>query len=204
MSIYIFKPTWLYIKQHSVTRKLYFGKTACSYDEMLAYRGSGTYWLRHIKKHGKEYVETLWFCLFYDKDECVDFALRFSKNNNIVESKDWANQMDENGLWGAPKGRKATAGMTGQTHSESTLEKMRGPFTEEHKKNISLAKKGVPNLWAVGKPGNRVGLKNSVAHNIAIGLANAGPQKIVECPHCGKLGGQSLMTRWHFNNCRNR
>ena len=25
---------------------------------------------------------------------------------------------------------------------------------------------------------------------------------IVECPHCGKLGGSSGMGRWHFNNCK--
>lgn len=26
---------------------------------------------------------------------------------------------------------------------------------------------------------------------------------IVECPHCGKQGKSSGMTRWHFNNCKN-
>lgn len=28
------------------------------------------------------------------------------------------------------------------------------------------------------------------------------PKEIVKCPHCEKLGGQNLMTRYHFNNCK--
>ena len=25
--------------------------------------------------------------------------------------------------------------------------------------------------------------------------------KIIECPHCGKVGGETTMKRWHFDNC---
>jgi hypothetical protein len=28
------------------------------------------------------------------------------------------------------------------------------------------------------------------------------PRKKVTCPHCGKIGGEGLMHRWHFNNCK--
>lgn len=27
-------------------------------------------------------------------------------------------------------------------------------------------------------------------------------QPLVECPHCGKTGGETVMMRWHFNNCK--
>lgn len=30
---------------------------------------------------------------------------------------------------------------------------------------------------------------------------NIKPQNKLECPICGKLGGNS-MKRWHFNNCK--
>lgn len=30
-----------------------------------------------------------------------------------------------------------------------------------------------------------------------------GPQLTVECPHCGKTGGESNMKRYHFENCKN-
>lgn len=29
-----------------------------------------------------------------------------------------------------------------------------------------------------------------------------GPQKRIECPHCGKVGGKSAMKRYHFDNCK--
>ena len=95
-----FLPTYLYIKRHSVTGKLYFGKTTLSHTRMLSYRGSGDYWKDHIRKHGTEHVETVWYCLFYEKEECEKFALNFSTNQNIVESKGWANFKPENGLDG--------------------------------------------------------------------------------------------------------
>jgi len=28
------------------------------------------------------------------------------------------------------------------------------------------------------------------------------PRKKIICPHCGKIGGEGLMNRWHFNNCK--
>ena len=58
-------PTYLYIKQHSITKKMYFGKT--TRPDPMKYKGSGVYWLRHIKKHGSRFVETIWLSdLYYD------------------------------------------------------------------------------------------------------------------------------------------
>lgn len=98
MYLQTFKPTFLYIKQHSETGKLYFGKTCQSNVER--YKGSGSYWRKHINKHGRNKVETLWYCLFNTKEECSQFALSFSLQENIVESDKWANLKPENGLEG--------------------------------------------------------------------------------------------------------
>ena len=98
MSIYHeFKPTYLYIKQHTLTGKLYFGKTVGNPEKYL---GSGKLWQHHIKKHGKEHIVTLWYELFPNKDEIQEFALSFSKEMNIVESEQWLNLKLENGLDG--------------------------------------------------------------------------------------------------------
>ena len=43
-------PTYLYVKQHSITGMKYFGKTT---RNPIKYIGSGKYWKRHISKHGK-------------------------------------------------------------------------------------------------------------------------------------------------------
>lgn len=202
MSIYQFKPTYLYIKQHSVTGKLYFGKTTKLNPEK--YLGSGKHWLRHIKKHGKEYVVTLWFCLFLDQESIKEFALMFSKQQNIVESTDWLNLQYENGLDGGSSGYiftdehrakligripwcKGTKGIIkpnktsfipghnlGIPKSEETKEKMRKPKSEAHRMNISK---------------NNVNQKGQ-------------PRKQLTCPHCGKVGGEGNMQRWHFDNCK--
>lgn len=28
------------------------------------------------------------------------------------------------------------------------------------------------------------------------------PRKKITCPHCGKIGGEGVMNRWHFENCK--
>ena len=92
-----FKPTYLYIKQHDTTGKFYFGKTQINPEK---YKGSGVHWQRHIQKHGIKHVKTLWYCLFTNKEDLVECALLCSKLWNIVDSKDWLNLMEENGLDG--------------------------------------------------------------------------------------------------------
>lgn len=98
-----FKSTWLMIKQHKVTGLKYFCKTAL-YDP-VTYLGSGTYWGRHLEEHGPQ-VETLWYKLFDDKEEIMEYALSFSRENNIVDALDengrkiWANLIPENGIDG--------------------------------------------------------------------------------------------------------
>lgn len=94
-----YKPTRLYIKEHTVTGKKYFGKTVSS--DLDAYLGSGHYWKDHIKKHGQEFVVNKWISEpFLDPVELQEFALAFSELNDIVESCEWANMAPENGLSG--------------------------------------------------------------------------------------------------------
>ena len=52
-------------------------------------------------------------------------------------------------------------------------------FSEEHRKNLSIAGKGRPSaLKGVKRP-------------------------TVICPHCGVSGGVGTMGRWHFDRCKN-
>lgn len=98
-----FPTTYLYIKQHSVSGKMYFGKTMQDVDK---YPGSGVYWTRHINKYGKDKVQTIWSKEFNNPTDIVTYALQFSIINNIVDSKKWANAMSENGLDGGFAGCK--------------------------------------------------------------------------------------------------
>lgn len=181
MSIYTdFKPTYLYIKQHSVTGKLYFGKTTKNPEK---YHGSGKYWKRHITEYGLEYVETLWYCLFYDEESIIEFATTCSILWGIVESEDWANLIYENGIDGGTKLYGKRNGAFGKPGYWKGI-----PKTEHSKRLMSLAK--------IGKP-------KSDNHRKMISLSQFGKvHKLSICPHCGKTGGYRSMTRYHFNNCK--
>jgi hypothetical protein len=138
-----FYPTYLYVKTHNTTGLKYFGKTTKSNPH--TYKGSGDYWLKHLKIHGKD-ISTEIIGFFEDKDECVATALKFSEDNNIVNAlnedgkKIWANQIIENGLDG---------GDTGRTNYS--------PTTDDTKRKISESNKGRV-AWNTGlkgvNPGN--------------------------------------------------
>ena len=92
-----FKPTYLYIKTHNITGLKYFGKTTGINPEK--YSGSGKYWLRHLQVHGKNFTTEI-VGYYENETDCVEVASSFSKEHNIVESKDWANFKIENGTDG--------------------------------------------------------------------------------------------------------
>lgn len=84
---------YLYVKQHTVTKLKYFGVTRK--PNPFTYRGSGRYWQRHISKHGANFIKTLEVWGFDDPELCREFAVKFSLENNIVESDEWANLVIE-------------------------------------------------------------------------------------------------------------
>ena len=215
MTIY---PTVLYIKQHSVTRMKYFGKTT---QDPHKYNGSGKHWARILKKYGKEHVITLWVSEpFTDSDTITEFALAFSRDNNIVESKDWANQKPENGLDGGsssgPRGKqqnpsKKPSHMIGKTPSDATRKKQ----SASHMGKIS-PKKGKPSGKQQNPSGPRGKRQNPSGPRGPYGPTGKqqnphgprgpygkqqNPAPKVICPHCGLEGGISNMKRWHFDNC---
>ena len=139
---------FLYVKQHIDTKLLYFGKTQ---RDPWTYDGSGTYWLNHLKKHGRN-IETRKVWKFSDKQKCVDFALRFSKYHDITSSNLWGNLREENGLDGPPVGHvvseetriKLRNVQLGRKHSAETISKFKARrHSDDVKKRISETQKGV-------------------------------------------------------------
>lgn len=162
-----FKSTWLYIKQHNVTGLKYFGKTI---SDPETYLGSGIYWTNHLKKHGND-VSTVWTQLFEDRNILKEYAIKFSEENNIVESEEWANLKQEDGLMGGYYGpvteetkkkisekskqyshsvesrKKISEKMKGRVFSEEWIEKLSQSrigkkHTEESKQKMSESKQG--------------------------------------------------------------
>ena len=109
-----FRPTALLVQTHNVTGLKYFCKTL-HLDKVHWYKGSGTVWKRHLKKHGND-VSTGIMGVYYDRQRCVEAALEFSRTHNIVASKEWANLVEENAETGAQGGDKHP--MFGRPHPQ--------------------------------------------------------------------------------------
>lgn len=190
-----FKPTYLYIKKHKVTGLKYFGKTTGTEQFLLKkYKGGGTVWNRHLKKHGTEYVETIWYELFSDKDKLVEFALFFTEEADIVNSKLWANVKPEDGLMGGQKKgylNGATPWNKGKKQSLDYISKRIKPQSEETKQRKSDSMKGK----------NRSPRSEEFKRKVSATMKGR-PMSTITCPHCMKIGGVSQMKRWHFNNCK--
>jgi hypothetical protein len=131
---------YLYVKQHSKTKLKYFGRTI--QIDPYKYKGSGDYWTNHINKYGRTFVETLNIWKFDTQEECTSFALVFSEENNIVNSKEWANMIIETGLSnGSPKGRK----LSKETCEKMSKSRKNKPCHNLDSKNkISMTHKGIP------------------------------------------------------------
>jgi len=175
----------LYIKTHNTTGLKYFGRTV---QDPYMYKGSGTYWTNHIKKYGND-VTTEIYAQY--EDVCfglIRTALRFSRDNNIVESNDWANVIEETGL-------SNHILMTNDIKEKisKTLIGHKGYWKDKKRSKLTNIKVGNGNRNKVVSKESREKISKSMT-----GLK----RKIVECPHCGKEGGNSQMKRWHFDKCK--
>ena len=190
-----FQPTYLYIKQHSVTKKCYFGKTAKL--DPIKYLGSGTRWLRHIKLHRKEFVETLWYCLFLDQEELTKFALMFSEQQDVVKSEDWLNMKIEDGLDG-----RDPASMVGNKYALGS----KGPLGFKHTPETCAIQSAI----STGNK-NALGFKHTTETCIKVSIGLMGNKNSlgyehpkVICPYCKLEGASNLMKRYHFDNCKKK
>lgn len=124
---------YLYVKTHNTTGLKYFGKT--TKKDPHKYAGSGKYWKRHLQKHGFDYTTEI-VATFEDEALCEQFALKFSTDNNIVDSINWANLREENGLDGAPKGHKGSKFTPEQLQHLSNISKQRWNDQESRNKIV--------------------------------------------------------------------
>lgn len=199
-----FLPTYLYIKQHSITGKLYFGKT--NRDDPIKYPGSGTHWKNHFKKHGKEHVETLWYCLFDDRIECTEFALMCSKQWDIVDSDQWLNKIPEDGL-GCSQGHMmnmAKASATSPNHISKNSEFLKQYVSSSRhvSKNPDKMKRiqAASNLSPLAKHKDPLHIK--MMNEASISSKNHNTKAKVICPHCKMEGQRLIMSRYHFDRCK--
>lgn len=219
--------TYLYVKQHKTTGLKYFGKTTNS--DPYNYKGSGLYWSSHLAVHGQD-VETLQVWEFTDLDKCEEFALEFSKTNDIVSSPLWANIKEENGRDGGFHGYKwynngvesrlcvQHPGRGWEPGRIQTISTKGFRWYNNGKVNVSSVTKPAGDEWQEGMLKRDLPSVKNKTHNFfdpahrkmllerqkeLLSLGQHSSQKQWTCEHCGKSGrGLSNYARWHGDRCR--
>ena len=83
----------LYLKTHNITGMKYLGQTT---RDPYKYKGSGTYWKRHIELHGNDVTTEI----LYESDNEETFrkvASDYSTKLNVVINDSFANLVEEHG-----------------------------------------------------------------------------------------------------------
>jgi hypothetical protein len=201
---------YLYVKQHSITGLKYFGKTISK--NPFKYPGSGLVWTRHIKKHGIEHIKTIEIWGFDNQELCTEFALKFSASNNIIEAKEWANLVAENGIGGVPglkhsleslkKISLSTKNRLKNGHAVSTKQKISETMSNKQfgESQIEGILKNLNSIDAVSKRINTQKLNNSGIFNRdnrRLGLINS------KTPESIFKKRQTMLSNNHQQGCKN-
>lgn len=160
--------------------------------ELDSYLGSGTLLKRFVARHGRQdfYREILFRC------ETSDEAYRIESE---LVNEEWVRNPYTFNLTLGGKGSAE------RRNSEESKASMRKPKSEEHRKAISAGKLGIKlsesHREAISN--GQLGKVHSEATKGKMSKARSGKvHNLVECPHCGKIGGAPAMGQWHFNNCK--
>jgi hypothetical protein len=127
---------YLYVKTHNITGLKYLGKTTAKNPHK--YSGSGLYWKRHLKEHGRNYsTEIIKECS--TPDEIKQWGMYYSELWDVVSSEEWANLTPEQGD-GGPQSIDTRVKMSKAKIGHTPWNKGKiGYLTEEQRKAISEA-----------------------------------------------------------------
>ena len=151
---------YLYVKTHNITGLKYLGQTK---QNPYKYQGSGVRWLNHLKVHGNN-VNTEIIAAFDNRDDLREAGIFHSTLWNVVDSKEWANLMEEKGNGGFASDIPWNKGKKGvQVAWNKGV-----PFSKEHKHKL----KG-PRPSLLGNQ-NRTGSKHSEDAKTTMSLAHFG------------------------------
>lgn len=97
--------------------------------------------------------------------------------------------------------RKISMATKGKKKSKVTIEKMRKPKTDKHRKNISKSKIGKLNPM-YGVPSPQTGRPHTEEIKNRISERTKKATEYPPCPHCGKKTTKGNALRWHYDNCK--
>lgn len=174
------------------------------------------FWFKTVKKHGYE-VEVIAEGLSWE-DACeleelliLEYGRRDLGLGTLVNMTNGGD-----GVKGVRRSvetrKKLSESNKGKTLSVETRKKMseaqKGPkHTAETRKKMSESHKGRTHSAETRKKISEASKGKTLSAETRKKLSKANKGKLqpkIICPHCNKTGGRSLMTRYHFDNCKNK
>ena len=214
---------FVYETRNNVNGKTYVGvHSTQNIDD--GYLGSGKYLRSAIKKYGKDnFSRTIlheFECIedaFLKESEIVDldFVKRSDTYNMVVGGSSASilkNRKAFTGIHSSNTKAKISKSKMGQTHTEETKQKQRmNSWYETHpEERASHVQNIAMNAWANRTQEEKENVGNKIGSSLTRyfkehGSSNTGLKRLqVVCPHCGKHGANNTMSRWHFDNCKQK
>lgn len=146
-----------------------------------------------------------------------EFKIKMSQARRMLISQGWSmpkKSIDQ--MRAKLRGRKHTSETKSKMSSMRQGKKMK-PFSNEHRAKLSVARKKRITTDATkakisasltNNPKNKGWQLSEESRQNQIeacrqALSNK-PKMVVVCPHCHKFGGKPVMSRFHFDNCKNK
>ena len=204
---------YTYLITDTETKEFYIGVRSCECDPSEdPYMGSMKSWKKQENFNQDRHKKTV-LSVYPNREEAneAEFELieKFIKdplNRNYHNRKTYCSlglthsEETKRKISEASKGKKHP--MYGKTHSEETKQKISEAckdktLSEETKRKMSEVKKGKKHPM-YGKT-----LSEETKRKMSEAKKGKKTPKVT-CPHCNKEGGINIMTRWHFDNCKNK
>lgn len=183
---------YLYVKTHNKTGLKYLGQTC---KDPFKYKGSGKYWIRHIKQHGNDVTTTI----LTESEKLADISaagLFYSNMFDVVNSCEWANLIPEAGTGGHNPASKTSEAK----HKRIQTLKQNGKKWTHNEQSRKRMSKAAKDYWTSNKSADRKGKEFFGPPKPPGWYINN--QSKYQCPHCSKTGDLRNMKRWHFDNCK--
>jgi len=135
---------FIYITTNMINGKKYIGQKMFRI-QWQSYLGSGAYFLRAVKKYGKENFSREIIAIAHSKEELDKLEIEFIKNHNAVDNEDYYNLVDGGGTTAGHHHSEETKRKIGETKKGNTYN-LGKHATDDHKQKISEAHKG--RIWS--------------------------------------------------------
>ena len=217
---------YTYLIIDTKTQEFYIGVRTCEGDPKEdSYMGSMSTWKRQENFNRDRHKKTV-LSVYPSRElanegeyELIEKFIKDPLNRNYHNTKTWCTL----GLSPSEETRrKLSEAKKGRTHSEEAKRKMseahKGKtLSEETKRKLSEAKKG--NRYGLGNKANKgktlseemkerlrdINLGKTLSEETKRKMSEAHRNKPkITCPHCGKTGADTVMPRWHFDNCKHK